>query len=308
MTKGAQALESSIEIPDEMLLGDELDFDAQTPDEAAATTEDSESEQPADEKPKDQEEFLSDAELSALGVERNSPEHRALENKFFPLWQDRLRRAGLTEREIRAKLEGEAKMAERLKALDETETKKDESQNNNEVQWVTWDDFKPQTRLSEIVSDDEERTFDRYVQERIEHAVKSVQRTSQQVAERNAEVERQNSAAKEFRTWAESVKDHPDMTDAKRGMILDFVEKPYAKAMFLDDPKGFIEQLELRTGLKVKPEQPQVAAQKPTASRAQAAGTSVTRTRPATTQAPTTKKVAGTYENLVANTVAEMFG
>jgi len=298
----AQASESSynIEIPDELGLGDELDFDAieiadsdtedgttdeESPDEGAAP-------QPADAEP---EGFLTDAELGKMGVTRDSPEHKALEAKFFPLWQDRLRRAGLTEAEIAARQAGT-----KAPAVEDTPPPVQQTQNTDDEAWVTWDDFTDPADLSGIADEPEAAVIRQSIREHVAHAVKSVMATS-------ARKQQEAEAANVVKTWAESVKDNPALTPETVKAMQEFVAKPYAEQMWRDDPKGFTAVLAARFGLTPKAAAAETPAPTTAARRTPAPNATVTRARSVSTEAAPVK-IGGSYEDIVKRTLGETFG
>lgn len=298
----AAASESSyeIEIPDELGLGDDMDFDAieiaDSDVENGTTDEESPdgdgAPQPEDDK---SEGFLTDAELGKMGVTRDSPEHKALEAKFFPLWQDRLRRAGLTEAEIAEKQAGKQPTAE------DAPPQVQQTQNTNDESWVTWDDFKDPADLSTIADESDAAVIRQSIREHVSHAVKSVMATS-------ARKQQEFEAANVVKTWAESVKDNPALTPETLKAMQEFVAKPYAEQMWRDDPKGFTTVLAARFGLT-----PKAAAETPTpapatpARRTPAPNATVTRARSAPTESRPVQ-TGGSYEDIVKRTLGETFG
>lgn len=310
-TANAESESFEVDIPDNLLgeedLFEEGSLEEATPEGEAATTD--EGSAAGDKGGQTEEgkegEFLSDKELAALGVERGSPEEADLNKKFFPLWQDRLRRAGLTEKEIRARLDGEAKIADRVKALDD-KTDKPAAKDETEAQpLVTWNEFKPKTDLSAIVSPEEGSAISNFIREHIDHTITQIQAGNARAAQAQAE----SAATEEFRTWAEAVKDSPDLNDAARKAILDFVEEPGARDMLLRNPKRFIKVLEAETGLSAKWREAKKPEPTPASvRRIPTAAAAVTRTRPAAAASAPTKRVDTSYEDIAREGIQELFG
>jgi len=295
-----------IEIPEEFM-EDDVDFGASKEED---TGDPAQADPTGDETPEgDPGQLLSDKDLSDLGITRDSPAHKALEAKFFPKWQEKLRRAGLTASEVRERERERAELGARVDKLEAGGGKESNAQDEPvEEPWVDWNGFKPSVDVTDIYgSEDDARKIETVRREELEFTVRAVVGKLNLQAEQQQANVRETEIAKTFTDWAESIKDHPDFTEAKGKDIIEIAKRPSSKQLLLEDPQGFMEFLESKTGLRAQVKVAPVSAVP--AKRTGNGNTPVTRSRPMSSAASAQpSSVDQSYEDIVASAMREVLG